>query len=118
MITPYSEREVFHLKDVQSKVCAIVRNLSFDCNKRLLDSASVETDEECRTGMNNGKRITSVSSRPAQRMRDDKYARLVEVISDLIDKEFTGHLKINFSQGGIGRIEKFEEILRGTVTGE
>ena len=51
-------------------------------------------------------------------MRDDKYARLVEVISDLIDNEFTGHLKINFSQGGIGRIEKFEEILRGTVTGE
>ncbi len=53
-----------------------------------------------------------------QRMRDDKYSRLVEVISDLIDKEFTGHLKINFSQGGIGRIEKFEEILRGTVPGE
>lgn len=59
-----------------------------------------------------------MGSRPVQRVRDDKYSRLVEVISDLIDKEFTGHLKINFSQGGIGRIEKFEEILRGTVPGE
>jgi hypothetical protein len=29
------------------------------------------------------------------------------------EKEFTGYIKINFSQGGIGRIEKYEEILRG-----
>lgn len=41
-----------------------------------------------------------------------KFKRLVEVLQDMIDREFTGHVKINFSQGGIGRIEKFEEILR------
>jgi hypothetical protein len=68
--------------------------------------------------MDNGKNIKSIPSRSVQKARDDKYSRLVDVISQLIDKEFTGHLKINFSQGGIGRIEKFEEILRGSVPGE
>ena len=48
-----------------------------------------------------------------QRAQSLKFDSLVEAIRALIDKEFTGHLKINFSQGGIGRIEKFEEILRG-----
>lgn len=47
-----------------------------------------------------------------------KFKRLVEVLQDMIDKEFTGHVKINFSQGGIGRIEKFEEILRSGLHGE
>jgi hypothetical protein len=50
--------------------------------------------------------------------RSLKFKRLVEVLQDMIDKEFTGHVKINFSQGGIGRIEKFEEILKGSNPGE
>jgi len=41
-----------------------------------------------------------------------KIERLKEVMQGMVDGEFTGHVKINFSQGGIGRIEKFEEILR------
>jgi 3-dehydroquinate dehydratase len=41
-----------------------------------------------------------------------KLEKLNEVMQDMVDGEFTGHVKINFSQGGIGRIEKFEEILR------
>jgi hypothetical protein len=41
-----------------------------------------------------------------------KIERLREVMQDMVDDEFTGHVKINFSQGGIGRVEKFEEILR------
>ncbi|NVN98827.1 MAG: hypothetical protein HXX17_05835 [Geobacteraceae bacterium] len=41
-----------------------------------------------------------------------KLEKLKEVMLDMVDREFTGHVKINFSQGGIGRIEKFEEILR------
>ena len=45
----------------------------------------------------------------------DKHALLVTVIQELMENRFTGHLKINFSQGGIGRIEKFEEILRGSA---
>jgi hypothetical protein len=51
-------------------------------------------------------KITRVGS------QSTKFKRLVEVLQDMTDKEFTGHIKINFSQGGIGRIEKFEEILR------
>ena len=43
-----------------------------------------------------------------------RLADLLTVIQEMTEKEFTGHIKINFSQGGIGRIEKYEEILRGT----
>jgi hypothetical protein len=42
----------------------------------------------------------------------EKLEKLVEVMMSLMGQEFTGHIKINFSQGGIGRVEKFEEILR------
>jgi hypothetical protein len=42
----------------------------------------------------------------------DKFDRLSRLMTKLIKEEFTGHLKINFSQGGIGRVEKFEEILK------
>lgn len=45
----------------------------------------------------------------------EKMEKLIEVMSRLITEEFTGHLKINFSQGGIGRVEKFEEILKSTA---
>ncbi|KAF0219907.1 MAG: hypothetical protein FD174_1631 [Geobacteraceae bacterium] len=43
----------------------------------------------------------------------EKLHLLTEVLTRLITEEFTGHIKVNFSQGGIGRIEKFEEILKG-----
>ena len=42
----------------------------------------------------------------------EKLDKLTELLHCLICDEFTGHIKINFSQGGIGRVEKFEEILR------
>ena len=45
----------------------------------------------------------------------EKMEKLVEVMTILITEEFTGHIKINFSQGGIGRVEKFEEILRNAA---
>lgn len=57
----------------------------------------------------------------------DRITRLVEAIRKLIESEFTGYIKINFTQGNIGRVEKFEEfddaaILpaghKNTVTGE
>jgi hypothetical protein len=38
---------------------------------------------------------------------------LVHALQEMNEKEFTGYIKINFTQGGIGRIEKYEEILRG-----
>lgn len=40
----------------------------------------------------------------------DKLKRLAEEIRKLTDKRFTGYIRVNFSQGSIGRVEKFEEI--------
>jgi hypothetical protein len=40
----------------------------------------------------------------------DRMTRLIEVIRKLIEGEFTGYVKINFTQGSLGRIEKFEEL--------
>jgi hypothetical protein len=42
----------------------------------------------------------------------EKLDKLSVLMVKLITDEFTGHIKINFSQGGIGRVEKFEEILK------
>jgi hypothetical protein len=44
--------------------------------------------------------------------RIEKLDQVIEILGNLMENEFTGHLKINFSQGGIGRVEKFEEILK------
>ncbi len=45
--------------------------------------------------------------------RMGRLADLMSVIQEMNEQEFTGHIKINFSQGGIGRIEKYEEIQLG-----
>jgi hypothetical protein len=39
----------------------------------------------------------------------DKMKRLGETIKMLMEGEFSGYIKINFSQGSLGRIEKSEE---------
>jgi hypothetical protein len=39
----------------------------------------------------------------------DRMKRLADAIGSLIDGQFSGFVKINFSQGSIGRVEKFEE---------
>ena len=40
----------------------------------------------------------------------DKMKRLGDEIRTLMEGEFSGYLKINFTQGSLGRIEKSEEI--------
>ena len=45
----------------------------------------------------------------------DRMTKLIEVIGKLIEGEVTGYIKINFTQGSLGRIEKFEEIDRDAV---
>jgi len=45
----------------------------------------------------------------------DRMKRLIEVIRQLIEGEFTGYVKINFTQGSLGRIEKFEELDDATI---
>lgn len=43
--------------------------------------------------------------------RTDKLQRLISYLLSINDQKFTGYIKVNFTQGSIGRIEKFEEIL-------
>ncbi len=43
---------------------------------------------------------------------NEKQARLIELMNELKNRQFTGFIKINFSQGGITRIEQNEEILK------
>lgn len=44
--------------------------------------------------------------------KEDKLNKLSNVLDTLRQDGFTGYIKINFTQGSIGRVEKFEEILR------
>jgi hypothetical protein len=39
----------------------------------------------------------------------DRTKRLIETLRTLMEGRFSGHIKINFSQGSIGRVEKSEE---------
>jgi len=56
---------------------------------------------------------TLPASMPKQKPRnDDKCTQLMEYMIELQALGFTGYIKINFSQGSVGRVEKFEEILR------
>jgi|GEM_PF-2759714 len=50
----------------------------------------------------------------AKLTRSEKHDRLLNIIQTLRNKEFTGYIKVNFSQGGIGRVERFEEIQLNT----
>ena len=43
----------------------------------------------------------------------NRYDRFIDFLRNVKDSKFTGYIKINFSQGQIGRVEKFEEILKG-----
>jgi hypothetical protein len=49
-------------------------------------------------------------NRPIRIDKSQKLSRLLEYLKSLNDEQFTGYLKINFSQGSIARIERFEEI--------
>lgn len=62
--------------------------------------------------ISNGVRPKTMS-RKMSRLTD-----LINAIQEMNEKEFTGYIKINFTQGGIGRIEKFEEILRNSPHAE
>jgi hypothetical protein len=44
--------------------------------------------------------------------RANKLTKLMAYLEGIGDQNFTGYIKVNFSQGSIGRVERFEEILR------
>ncbi len=43
---------------------------------------------------------------------EEKYKKLIEHLKRLQEKNFTGYIKVNFTQGSVGRIEQFEEVLK------
>lgn len=47
-----------------------------------------------------------------EKKKKSKLDNLIHYLQYTQASEFTGYIKINFSQGSIGRIEKFEEILK------
>lgn len=44
--------------------------------------------------------------------QSDKISRLFEYFQTVRDDELTGYIKVNFNQGNICKVEKYEEILR------
>ena len=42
----------------------------------------------------------------------EKLAKIIEFLKTLMDKKFTGSIKIKFSRGAVERVEQFEEILK------
>jgi len=42
---------------------------------------------------------------------EEKYKKLIEHLKQLQEKKFAGYIKVNFSQGIVGRIEQFERSL-------
>ena len=44
--------------------------------------------------------------------QSEKLNRLFEYMMSIRNDNFTGYIKINFTQGNVGRVEKFEEILK------
>ncbi|MCB2182766.1 MAG: hypothetical protein KQH63_12105 [Desulfobulbaceae bacterium] len=52
-----------------------------------------------------------------QQQRDDRTQELIKHLVHLTANRFTGYVRINFSQGSVGRVEKFEEIKIGNFAG-
>jgi len=48
----------------------------------------------------------------------DKLTRIIDMLLVLINERFTGQIKIMFARGTIGKVEKFEEILKKWVDDE
>ncbi len=44
--------------------------------------------------------------------QQDRLHILIEYLKDIRKDEMTGYIKVNFNQGNICKIEKYEEILR------
>jgi hypothetical protein len=60
--------------------------------------------------MSNGdEKITTIIRCKKQ---SDKISRLFEYFQTIKDDELTGYIKVNFNQGNICKVEKYEEILR------
>lgn len=53
-----------------------------------------------------------IPRRELNEVKPTKLDKFVQYLETIKNQNFTGYIKVNFSQGSIGRIEKFEEILK------
>lgn len=57
--------------------------------------------------------LTTVSLRKNSKLtQSDKYMQLCAYIEENRKRGLTGHIKVNFNQGNICKVEKYEEVLR------
>jgi len=42
----------------------------------------------------------------------DKLTKIIDFLRILMDRKFTGSIKIKFARGNVERVEQFEEILK------
>lgn len=59
-----------------------------------------------------GKKIIKKNSKSERPSKTEKLERLFMELERMVSVNFTGYVKVNFTQGSIGRVEKFEEILK------
>jgi hypothetical protein len=43
---------------------------------------------------------------------DGKLLKIKDMLRALMDKKFTGYIKVHFNRGNVTKVEKFEEIIR------
>ena len=59
-----------------------------------------------------GRKVVRKSSRQEKPLKTEKLELIFKEMEKLANSGFTGYVKVNYSQGSIGRVEKFEEILK------
>ncbi|MFP4474800.1 MAG: hypothetical protein ACLFOY_04520 [Desulfatibacillaceae bacterium] len=69
-----------------------------------LDTGAESSSGDRGNGAGSGRKLT--------RQQVEKLKLLMTHLKGLMESPFTGYIKVNFSQGSIARIEKFEEILK------
>ena len=74
---------------------------------------STSVEHKLRKGpANGGHSDHPINSVPKQDDREQKFQKVIEYLASVPEQKFTGYIKINYSQGSIGRVERFEEILK------
>lgn len=88
----------------------LARSGGGNAKKRVLKLQQQSVQSKAKDDEDRGRsKKTSAEGGAAEKMRV-----LFDHLHGLMEKRFTGHVKVNFSQGGIGRIEQYEEILKST----
>ena len=55
---------------------------------------------------------TVVLRKKKQETQSEKSLRLCQYLEEIREEGLTGYIKVNFNQGNICKVEKYEEILR------